>query len=118
MKKIQEKELEKLSHVTGVAMMDIQKLYTFGVIDEVKVIDRLIKFDFWRLRASGRYMIKQIVAALSEEYQVAKTRVTAVAYSKKITETVCTKCGRRIKKAEFKRNNGQCDECIIKSIKV
>lgn len=118
MKKIQDKELQKLSQATGVALADIQKLYAYGVIDEVKTIDKLIKVDFRRLKASGKYMIKQIVAALAEEYQVSKTRITSVSYGKKITETVCTKCGRRIGKAEYKRNNGQCDECVIKSIKV
>lgn len=118
MKKLQDKDFEKFSALTGVSMVEIQKLHAFGAFDESLIIDHLIRYDFKRLRKGGRYTVKQICAAIAEEYQVSLSKVHNAIYDKRRREAVCSKCGRVVKRAELNRNQGVCDICVIDSIEL
>ena len=52
-----------------------------------------------------------------QEYQVSKTQ-SKMPYMKKEKEFFCPQCGRLVKKAELRRNDGLCDQCTINSIQL
>lgn len=118
MKQLQDKELEKLSTISGVPVADLQNLHALGVLNPRTVIACLIKYDYKRIRSCGRYSVRQITAAIMQEYQVSKNTVQNAIYEKKKKEFFCSQCGRLVKKAELRRNNGLCDQCTINSIQL
>lgn len=117
MKRLQEKDLEKLSKISGVPISDLQKLHALRVFHESNVIDRLIKHDFRRIRRNSKYTVTQVIGALALSYQVSEDKVRNAIYEKKQREFICTKCGKVVKKTELVRNNGICDSCVIDNIK-
>lgn len=118
MKRIQEKDLSKLSTITGIPLESLSKLHAMGLFDESKIIDILIKDDYKRIRTGGKYSVRVITSALMHEYQVSKGKVQSAIYHKRKREFICSQCGKTIKKAEFQRNEGLCDACVINNIKL
>lgn len=116
MRKIYEKDLEKLARIADLPLVDIQKIHALGIIDETKALDRMIKYDYRRAKATGRYTVKQIVMALVDKYGVSHSRITSAMYDKKKTDALCVECGCVTRKSELKRNNGLCDRCVAKKI--
>lgn len=82
MKQLQDKELEKLSTISGVPVADLQNLHALGVLNPRTVIACLIKYDYKRIRSYRRYSVRQITAAIMQEYQVSKTQ-SKMPYMKK-----------------------------------
>ncbi len=64
--RLREKDIEKLSAITGVSVYDIEKLSAVGVIDHSGAVDLLIASDWKRLK--GRYTTWQLTKAMMEEY--------------------------------------------------
>lgn len=118
MKRIRDKELEKLSALSGVPLSEIHKLHALGVFDSGAVFARLMAADYKRIKKCRRYTVCQIVAAIAKEYQVSEGTVRNAIYEKKKREFICIKCGKVVKKTELNRNGGICDECVVKGIEV
>lgn len=118
MKRLTEKHISKLAVATGVPEAEVMKLHSLELIDEPRAIDLLIKYDYKRVKARNMYTVKQIVMALKEEYDVPATRVTKAMYSTRRRTNICQCCGREVGKAELRRNNGKCDICRAKMIKL
>jgi len=118
MRRLTEKHISKLAVAAGVPEADVMKLHSLGLIDEPRAIDFLIKSDFRRVKARNQYTVKQIVMALKEEYDVPASRVTQAMYSTRRHTNICQCCGREVGKAELRRNNGRCDVCRAKMIKL
>lgn len=114
--KLEDREVEKLSAITGMDMIQTRKVIEMGIIDEYKVLDYLIKYDWRRLKQRGKYKVAQIIEALMERYKVQKWRVEKAIYSKKTRKLFCQTCQKEISGREYNRGHGQCDECIAKTI--
>lgn len=111
-----DKELEKISGLTGLDVIQVARLSQMGVLDEKKCIDMLILHDWRRLKMREKYKVSQIIDALAERYHVAPSRVKAVAYRPQKTKRFCTECGKAISGREYMKGNGKCRKCISTSI--
>ena len=115
---LNEQEIVKLSAITEMTPMQIQKLLTMGLIDEKRAIDMLILYDFRRIKRRKLYTVSQIVEAIIEKYKVPKSRVNKVIYGKKVKHYYCDKCSKEISNRERKRGHGKCDHCVAIEIAI
>lgn len=113
-----DREIHKLSEITGVSHFDLQKLYSMGILHEERTFEHLIKHDFTNLSKMGKYKPGQIMVALAHKYAVTMNKVRSSIYHKRSRYYYCEQCDKRITKTIFTRNNGLCEECVINSIEV
>lgn len=113
-----EKEIHKLSEITGVSHFDLQKLYTMGVFNESRIFEHLLRYEYHKLTRMGRYRPQHIIMALSAKYDVTPNRVRSAIYHKNSRFYYCDRCSKRIVKSRYVRNNGLCDDCVAKSIEI
>lgn len=113
-----DKEFQKLSQETGVLQYDIQKLYSMGIMKDGPLMDLLIRHDFKAVRQKGKYRPSQIVTRLTMFYHVSRERVLAAIYQTRASNYFCEECGKLIRKAEYMRNAGICDDCVAKTIEL
>lgn len=111
-----EKEIEKLSAITGITPVQVTKLIALGVLDESKCLDALLAYDFRRLKRRGIYKVAQIFEALMERYKVPKWRAEKAVYFKATKKKYCKSCQKEISGREYARGNGRCDQCVAKEI--
>lgn len=118
MTELKDEEFQKVAEVTGVSAFDLQKLYSMGMFRESMLLDTLIRYDFKKLKAMDKYRTTHIIMRLMDKYHVSRDKVaTAVSFKNK-RYLYCQKCGKRIGKAMFVRNDGICDNCVAKSIEI
>jgi hypothetical protein len=116
--RLREKDVNKLSKITQIPYEILKQLELMNLLDVTNAQNLLIFSDIKKLKKSNLYMIKQIIEALVNEYQVPPGRITEVMYKKKgVKRHYCNECGKMIPKAEYRRNNGICNQCVVKSIK-
>lgn len=115
--RLRDKDIEKLAKVTENQVFTLVQLNSMGLINESVAIDLLIKFDWKRLKKRG-YTHKQVIMALSSEYDVSVSKITTAVYEKKKTVSFCRACGIEKLKRELNRNKGVCDACIAKTIEL
>lgn len=113
-----DKEFQKLSKETGVSQYDIQKLYSMGIMKDAPLRDLLIRHDFRAVRQKGRYRPSQIVTRLMLFYHVPRSRVLTAIYQRHSRNYYCEECGKLIRKCEYMRNAGICDDCVAKTIEL
>ena len=116
--KLTEPEIQKLSAITELSPMQVQKLLTMGLIDESRAMDVLILYDFKRIKRRKQYKVSQIIEAIIEKYKVPRSRVERVIYAKKTKRYYCDKCSKEITKRERLRGNGKCDHCVALEIEL
>lgn len=114
--RLQDKEIEKLSAITGIAPVHVAKLVAMGLLDESRCLDALLVYDFRRLKRRGLYKVAQICEALMERYKTPKWRVERAVYHKTVKKRYCNSCQKEISGREYSRGNGECDQCVAKRI--
>lgn len=113
-----DKEIHKLSEITGVSHFDLQKLYTMGILHEAHTLEHLLRHEYAKLSRMGKYRPGHIITALSAKYDVSTNKVRSAIYHKRSRYYYCQQCSKRIVKSMFVRNDGLCDSCVIKSIDI
>lgn len=114
--RLQEAEYGKLASITGLTIIQLEKLFSMGLIEEERALDALILYDFRRIKRRHLYKVGQIVLAVMEKYQVPKSRVERVIYHKKKKVYYCDQCNKQITNREKRRGNGKCDHCVALGI--
>lgn len=109
---LQEAELQKLSAITELSTVDLNKLLVIGLIDENRALELLILYDFRRIKRRHIYKVNQIIEAMMEKYKVNRYRVEKAIYSKKKKRYYCECCSKEISKREKTRGNGKCRHCV------
>ena len=109
-------EFQKLSKITGIQLIDLEKLYSLHLLKDRQLLMVLIKHDYYTHRRRNKYTPAQIYVALERKYQVTKSFVLNSIHFKPASITYCEKCHRIIKKFLYNRNNGLCDECVAEEI--
>ena len=114
-----EKHFKKLSVIADLPLEEVTKLSAMGLIDGERALELLMQYD-WRLlmRNDCNYTAQQRIGALMNEYNVSESRVRLSVYKKRTMDYYCRECGHVITKKEHSRNNGLCDKCTIKHIKI
>lgn len=116
--RLREKDVNKLSTILQYPTEALQELAAKNLLDDTEVRNLLILSDWRQLKRSKKYTTSQITDALINEYQVSKSKVESIIYSKKKSQYWCKECEKRIPKSEHLRNNGICDKCVALSIKL
>ena len=116
--KLTDKEFQKLAEDTGVSEYDLQKLHSMGMLKETIMLDHLICHDFNKVKRMDKYRTSQIITRLAMFYHVSKDRIANAINRKRVAPCYCEKCGKLIRKAEYNRNGGLCDGCVVASIEL
>lgn len=114
--RLRQKDIERLSHLTGIAESDLQKLVSMNLIAHGYAIDQLIRYSYKQLKAKKCYTPAQMTEALMREYGASRSKVQNAMYGKKAKVHYCSECMKRISALMFKRNEGLCDSCLSKRI--
>lgn len=118
MNRLREKDINKLSAITQIPGQSLELLSSMKLLDVPTSTDLLILNDWKALKKTKQYTTSQIIQALISEYNVSKSKVQSAIYKKKTMVHYCDECGKRIPKSEHVRNNGKCDLCVAKSIRL
>lgn len=117
MRHLTEKDITKFSAISGVPVVEIQKLFTIGALDDTVVTKILVQHDYNHIKKYGKFTKGQIMRAIGQEYQISTSAIqNAVYQKKKQREYVCKNCGSAMGKSEYSRNKGVCDGCKINEI--
>jgi hypothetical protein len=109
---------QKLADITNVPLSCIESLRDCGVLNEKEARDKLIRSDYWALVKTKKFTHNQILEKLSGIYDVDKQKVQKVVKVKPKKIYHCKICGSQMRKSDYIRNDGICDRCISKSIKI
>lgn len=114
-----EKHFKKLAVITELPLEEVTKLSAMGLIDANRAVELLMQYD-WKLlmRNDTQYTAQQRICAIMNEYNATEHRVREAVYKKRSMPYYCRECGHVIIKRVYDRNNGLCDKCVIKSIKL
>lgn len=113
-----DREFQKLAEQTGISQYDLQKLYSMGLLRDRGVMNVLMRYDYHKISRFGKYTPGQIYSRLAMFYHIPKENIASTIYGTNVSKYFCGECGKLIKKSEFKRNDGICDECVAKSIEI
>jgi formylmethanofuran dehydrogenase subunit E len=112
------KDFDKLANILQLPVEMLQKLEAMNLLNIPECRNLLILTDWRLLKKNKEYTTFQITEALSNEYQISESTVEKIIYAKKKSQYWCEECRKRISKSESLRNEGVCDKCIVKSIKI
>ena len=111
-------DLVKLSVLLDIPEDILVRMHSMGIINESAAVDKLIVYEFYRLKRTKLYKSKEIAEALSREYDVSKGKVLNAAYKKKTPSRHCRICGKPISKHREVTYDCLCENCVIDSIKL
>lgn len=119
MKHLTDKHLIRLSNLLNIPLETLTEMDSMGMLSYSGILSYIIRKD-WKTLANKKegYTFEQIAMALSNEYNVTTSFVYTAVRSKKKVPYYCKECGNEIGYAEYKKNSGLCDHCVIKSIKI
>ena len=114
-KRLTEDELNAFSGIVEIEIPVITSIKDY--LDVRKVRTALIREEFIFLSKSGNYKKKQIIGALMEKYEMSKSYIELIIYTKNSKKAKrCTVCNKPITSYSHTANNGVCDKCVIKEI--
>lgn len=113
-----DKEYQKIAEEMNVSQYAIQKLHSIGALRENVLLDLLIRHDYKIIHRRTKYKPSQIITRLSMFYHVTREKVKAAAWSSSVSNHYCEECGKLIRKCEYVRNEGLCDDCVAKTIEI
>lgn len=119
MKHLTEKHLIRISALVGLPLEKVVELDSLGLLSHSGVVSLVIRHDWKRLahRKEG-YTKEQLTRFLMDEYNVTASFVSSSVKAKRRMPYYCRECGAEIGNAEFRRNGGLCDHCVVKSIRI
>lgn len=117
MRLLTEKHFEKLAVITDTPLEKISELNSMGLIDEMRAMDVIIRYD-WNLlkRSQARQPVSYRIKALAAFYSTNERRIKQAIYSKSKNGYYCKECGRHMSRREYLHGKGVCPECAVKSI--
>ena len=113
-----EDEYSKLSAVTGISMMDLQKLDALGLLVNDAAVRLIFQYEFRLQQKKTKAMSKLIIQAIANKYDLPPSTVRKVLFGRARRVFYCAKCQKEITKKEYNRNNELCDQCVIDNIKL
>jgi hypothetical protein len=116
--KLSDKHLYKLSTITGIQLPDLVSLDAMGILDTARCLQFLVKYDWKILSKTKRYTADQKIQALCNEYNYSASHMRELVYKHNRIAYYCKDCGHEISKLISKQNDGLCDKCVVKSIKL
>lgn len=109
-------EYQKLSTITGIAMMDLQKLDAQGLLANEVAVKLVFEYEYQLQQKENKVLPKLVIRAIARKYGLSVARVKKYLFAKESPIYYCEKCRQAISSLEFRRNNGICDQCVVESI--
>lgn len=109
-------EYQKLSTITGIAMVDLQKLDALGLLVNEVAVKLVLEHEYCLQQKATKALPKLIIQAIANKYGLPVAKVRKYLFARERPVYYCSQCRQEITKLEFKRNNGLCDKCVIESI--
>lgn len=113
-----EDEYIKLSNVTGVSLMDLQKLDSLGLLVNKLAVRMVFDYEYRLQRKITKALPKLIIRAIANKYGLDVREVKQYLFARANPVFYCCRCNKEITKLENKRNGGLCDQCVINDIKL
>lgn len=116
--KFTEDEYIKLSNVTGISVMDLQKLDSLGLLVNKLAVRMVFDYEYRLQRKHTKALPKLIIQAIANKYGIDVNHVRQYLFARANPVFYCCRCNKEITKLENKRNRGLCDKCVIDDIKL
>lgn len=111
-------EYNKLSAVTGIPAVDLQKLDALGLLANDVAIRMVLEYEYRIQRNNTKALPKLILQAIANKYGLTTQKVRGFLFHRKRPVYYCSKCNKEISQSEHKRFNGLCEKCAVDSIKL
>lgn len=113
---IEDLYLQKLADITDIPVEYVSKMRDKGMLNVKGVRDMLLRYDHEALLKTGQFTEEQISDRLSGIYGVSEG-VARTASKRSVKRTYfCRVCGKPLKNSEYRRYDGMCRGCCMKSI--
>lgn len=116
--KIYDMYAQKLSDVTKIPFPYIVALRDNGLLDQDKAIEKLVRNDYRALKKASKLSDKQILAKLCDYYGLKELKVKKILKTPTKNYYYCKFCGSVVTKTVYFANDGLCDKCVAKKLKL
>lgn len=111
-----EGEYRKLSEITGIAEMDLQKLDAMGLLTNDVAVRMVLEYEYRLQQKTTKVLPKLIIQAIANKYAMTTAKVRKYLFAKERPVHYCSKCRLEISNLEHRRNGGLCDKCVVDNI--
>lgn len=109
-------EYNKLSTITGVPAIELQKLDALGLLVNSVAVKLVFEYEYRLQKKQTKVLPKLIIQAIANKYGITTEKVRRLLFAKERPIYYCSKCQKEISKLERKRNNGLCNQCVVENI--
>lgn len=109
-------EYNKLSTVTGISSIDLQKLDALGLLVNSVAVKLVFEYEYRLQQKNTKVLPKLIIQAIANKYDMPTAKVRKYLFARERPVYYCSKCHKEICNLERKRNDGLCDKCVIDGI--
>lgn len=111
-----EDEYNKLSTVTGISAIDLQKLDALGLLVNPVAVKLVFEYEYRLQQKKTKVLPKLIIQAIANKYGMPVEKVRKYLFARERPVYYCSRCHKEISNLERKRNDGLCDQCVIDDI--
>lgn len=109
-------EYNKLSIVTGIPAVELQKLDALGLIVNAVAVRLVLQYEYRLQQKNTKVLPKLIIQAIANKYDMPTAKVRKYLFARERPVYYCYRCHKEISNLERKRNDGLCDQCVIDDI--
>lgn len=111
-------EYNKLSIITGLTAIDLQKLDALGLLMNDVAIRMVLEYEYNHQRKTTKALPTLIIQAIANKYGLTPQKVRGFLFHRKRPVYYCAKCRKEISQSDRKKYNGLCEKCAVDSIKL
>lgn len=108
-------EYNKLSLITGTPVFELKKLDAMGLLTNEIAVKLVFEYEY-KMQRDNKVLPKLIFKAIAMKYGIPIDKVRRYIFTKPPVAKYCSVCHKEIGAAEYKRNEGRCEQCVIDSI--
>lgn len=106
-------EYNKLSMLTGITVVDIQKLDALGLLENKVAVRMVLEHEYRTHKKLSKTTPRNIIQAIANKYGLSVKKVRSILFIRERPIYYCSKCRKEISNLERKRNDGICDQCVV-----
>ena len=109
-------EYDKLSAVTGISSIDLQKIDALGMLNNRIAVKLVLEYEYRYQRKLNHVAPKLIIQAISNKYGLSTDRIRKYLFARERPVYYCSQCQKEISAHEYRKHEGLCEQCVIKNI--
>lgn len=110
--------LQKVADTTGIPVEYVTAMRDNGMMNQQRTREILIRHDYHTLTRTKKFSNAQIITKLAVLYDTKEATIRKAIKIPPKHIFYCSKCGKQMSKLTYQLNDGICDRCISKSIKI